>query len=326
MKELRRQSASGQGRKPAAGGGGGLAFTLIELLVVIAVIAILAAILLPALSRAKTAALSAACRSNLHQWALGLGMYVADMQAYPRDQLIPSGGASWDTRTWYQRLGPYTGAKWPNWINGSFVPDTPVLGCPAYDRIPNRLYAQSWGSYGYNGSGLWGGVIDSAQGQYWLGLGLVSACGQDIYMWSDATFPSRRESDVLRPSEMIAIGDAPLGPGMNFSGGGPYPVPWPLPSTGYTWGAYRLSVGDFVDCAGAYYLAGMPVISGYPYGAQLAPPYAKRHAQRFNVSFCDAHVENLRPAQLFDYRQDTVLQRWNFDNLPHRELLPLLGL
>jgi prepilin-type processing-associated H-X9-DG protein len=48
----------------------------------------------------------------------------------------------------------------------------------------------------------------------------------------------------------------------------------------------------------------------------------KRHAGRFNVSFCDGHVENLRPAQLFDTRQDAVLKRWNRDNQPHRELLP----
>ena len=119
------------------------AFTLIELLVVIAIIAILAALLLPALSRAKSAALTAACRSNLHQWGLALNMYTEDYNSYPLDYVNPGLTGAWDMQAWFQRLQPYTKSRWPsvyaNTVPPTTVTNPPVSGCPAYRPVAGLL-------------------------------------------------------------------------------------------------------------------------------------------------------------------------------------------
>jgi prepilin-type N-terminal cleavage/methylation domain-containing protein/prepilin-type processing-associated H-X9-DG protein len=155
-------------------------FTLIELLVVIAIIAILAALLLPALSRAKEQGRTAQCTSNTRQIMLGIMLYVADHGTYPSttdetaDEFLPS---------WFPKIRPYL---------GDYTNSISALRCPSFKLQKPKTGGVSTDpgtAYGYNtGGGLHGLTPIHVEGR--------------------TPLPGIKETMVKAPARMLAVADS----------------------------------------------------------------------------------------------------------------------
>ena len=250
-----------------------LAFTLVELLVVIAIIAILAALLLVAVSQAKGRAQRVQCANNVRQLGMGMLLFVSDNGAYPLayNGILDTGQLNF----WAQDLEHTFSGHNLSELKG-------VWHCPSYLPPPS---IEGKFDYGYNGFGLGSHIEDQL-----FGLGGHNG------VRAKSLGPAVKESEVINPGDMMAIGDGLLGSG--------YP---------------SFTINDRTG-----WLGRPRVVAEYVWGIGKPGSTARaksRHQGKANVVFCDGHVESPTLQFLFEDTSDAALSRWNRDHLPHREKL-----
>lgn len=160
-------------------------FTLIELLVVIAIIAILAAMLLPALNRARDRARTSTCMNNLKQAGAAAMLYAGDHNDY----LVPSRyeiNGSGLCGGWAFLIGPYCGV----------TPNSEELSDPALRRGIFQCP-----SFHYDGPAL-----SAYRGGF--GYGHNRRMGQGFGAAENTSMPMTKTGKVIMPSAKILMGDS----------------------------------------------------------------------------------------------------------------------